>query len=113
MTKGLCKNVFDNFKAKLYSVFGIKTLQGFETLEELCRNSKFNLVLKILFFIFQPYYTTPSNIKITHGFSHSLSFRQNLSLKRGMAKAVKNQQLTSALKGGVSHYSPLGILFFR
>ena len=34
MTKGLCKNVFDNFKAKLYSVFGIKTLQGFETLEE-------------------------------------------------------------------------------
>ena len=34
MTKGLCKNVFDNFKAKLYSVFGIKTLQGFSLPKE-------------------------------------------------------------------------------
>ena len=56
---GLCKKGFDNFKAKLYSVFGIKTLQGFETLEELCRNAKFNLVLKIEFFYLSTFLHNP------------------------------------------------------
>ena len=71
---GLCNKGFDNFKAKLYSVFGIKTLQGFETLEELRRNAKFNLVLKVKFFIYQPFYTTPNNLLFSPNFIGGYSY---------------------------------------